>query len=252
MNPFQRRTLFILAGCFAVANAGGLAAEESSSRGITGTDDRSMVESTEWPWSAIGRLNHAGYRKRGHCTATLFGESFILTAAHCLFDPETGKALPLDGFRFVLALSRDSYATISRIKCTVVAPGYQPPAREKSSRTADDTAFAQLQEPVPDTTPLKPASTQLAPGTSLIHAGYGRDRPYMLSVHRDCRVVARSESSVLTTCDTHFGQSGGPLLVMEDGQFRIAAVMSGFREGLGSIASVFPDWYEPSHIPECR
>ena len=46
----------------------------------------------------VGRLNIAGSR---FCTATLIAPDVIVTAAHCLFHPQTGKRVPESELRFV-------------------------------------------------------------------------------------------------------------------------------------------------------
>ena len=38
-------------------------------------------------WEAVGRLN---FGREGFCTAALITSDVVLTAAHCLFDPQTG------------------------------------------------------------------------------------------------------------------------------------------------------------------
>src|SRR5262245_13573178 len=66
--------------------------------GIFGNDDRISVDSTVWPWSAIGLLQ----RKVGWaCTATLVTENAVLTAAHCLFNRRSSRQLAPAEVRFL-------------------------------------------------------------------------------------------------------------------------------------------------------
>src|SRR3546814_3163653 len=68
------------AGILSLAPAGGQAADLP---GIYGADDRAVLDSAEWPWVAIGRVNVAN---GGFCTGTLIAPRLVLTAAHCLYD----------------------------------------------------------------------------------------------------------------------------------------------------------------------
>jgi protease YdgD len=51
-------------------------------------DKRVPVQSRNYPWSSIGRLQIGD---DGHCTATLIDDDWILTNAHCIIDRATNK-----------------------------------------------------------------------------------------------------------------------------------------------------------------
>jgi protease YdgD len=51
-------------------------------------DARVPLRSNDYPWSAIGRLQIG---TKGHCTATLIDDDWILTNAHCAIDRATHK-----------------------------------------------------------------------------------------------------------------------------------------------------------------
>lgn len=55
--------------------------------GIFGIDNRYEVTETNYPYSAIGRIQIGN----SHCTGTLIGPCQILTAGHCLVSDATGR-----------------------------------------------------------------------------------------------------------------------------------------------------------------
>ena len=77
----------------------------------------------------------------------------------------------------------------------------------------------------------------LAPKTAIIHAGYSRDRGYLLSGDVTCSVLEERERTILTDCDTNRGASGGPVMVLGAGEkYRATAVMVGGFEGKTNVA----------------
>ena len=59
-----------------------------------------------------------------------------------------------------------------------------------------------------------------------VQAGYSRDRPHILTRHRNCDIVGFTSKDrvALHECDATFGDSGSPILLERDGDFYIVAV----------------------------
>jgi V8-like Glu-specific endopeptidase len=227
------------------------AAADRNLPGIIGDDDREMADSTVEPWRAIGRLNHAGYRTYGHCTATLVGPDLVVTAAHCLFDPITGKRLSLKDFRFALGLRRDQYLELGKVRCALPNPGFEFNPKSPKPDLGDDSAVIVLENPMKEKPLPLSDDDPLEPGALVSHAGYGRDRRHVLSVHRNCHVLKADDKAALTDCDTNLGQSGGPILVERDGKYLLGGIMSGVIPNKASGFSRISAWRQLLDNPVC-
>ena len=58
-------------------------------------------------------------------------------------------------------------------------------------------------------------------------AGYSRDRPHMLTRNSQCTIAGfrRDGYIAMHECDATFGDSGSPLLLEQDGRYRIVAML---------------------------
>lgn len=207
--------------------------------GIIGDDNRVMLDSGQWPWSAVGRVNRTW---GGYCTGTLVAPDVVLTAEHCLFDARTRRWIKPADLHFLAGYRRGGYLFHAKVE-RIVAPMTPPPpqgAIAPEGWPADDWALLVLNDaaavaPIP----VKAlADGELAGGDGgpprVMRAGYGQDRPYLLSLDGDCTVEAQSaEGRVLThTCDALPGDSGSPLLVRAgDGVFVIGVTSGVARTG---------------------
>ena len=85
-----------------------------------GRDDRRILDSSQYPWSAIGEVR---FRGGGACTATLVAPDIAITAAHCFF--QDGRVNP--AAEFLAGLSGDQHVARAN-----VIRHFVPPAIRKS------------------------------------------------------------------------------------------------------------------------
>ena len=219
-----------------VLGLGAVAAQDAppSLPGIIGPDDRQSIPSAEWPWSAIGRINRAGV---AHCTGTLIAPNQVLTTAHCLYDWQRRRWPPPSSLHFLAGYSRDAYLAHRRGSELVLAPGYRPTREPDLSAAADDLAILVLNAPI-DIRPLPLDGTDTA--GRVVQAGYSQDRAHILSIDEGCRVVGPTLGGrlLLHDCDATRGDSGSPLLVVDDRETRLVAVHVGVATADGQAFGV--------------
>ena len=188
------------------------------------------------PWTAIGRINIAGYRFTRHCTGFLVAPGLAVTAAHCLFHKRSGKPLVPSGLHFLPGWNRDGYKAHATGRCVRLMSGFRYNWVPTFEHMQTDVALVVLNKAVGLAPVPLAARTSLPAGTPLVHAGYSRDRQHVLTGDFTCSVVEEHKDVVLTDCDTNFGASGGPVFVRENGELQVAAVMSGSFKGKYTVA----------------
>ncbi len=187
-------------------------------RGVKGADDRVAVEAAQYPWSAMGRLNNG---LGGHCSGVLVGRKLLATAAHCLWNPRTRAVIPVSSLTFVAGYDRGQYLKAAKVARMHPAPGWTfggQPSR------IHDWALLELAEPLGDDVGWVALGAEPEPGQPVTAAGYGKDKAHVPTAHLGCRVLERRGPLLVNDCDAVQGDSGGPMLVWRDGQFRLGAL----------------------------
>lgn len=201
----------------AMAVAGVGHTQESGLRPLATADDSRG-------WGGVGRLDLG---RGSFCTAALVAEDRAVTAAHCLFDADTGERLPDDRIRF-LAGFRDGRAEAYRgVSRSVVPEGYRPDDPDDFRLIGHDLALIELDRPI-RTSHAVPFATAGEPGQGdeVGVVSYAHDRAERPSLQEMCHVLGRRGSVLVLSCEADFGSSGAPIFVIEDEQARIVSVVS--------------------------
>jgi len=235
----------------------------ATSRIIGGTEVTEPNQDANYPW--ITSLYFDGFFS---CGASLIAPQWVLTAAHCVVDDESGDTLAADDFSVrvndysLLSVTGDEYKQVTQI---YVAAGYDD--------ITLDSDIAILKLAVPATaTPINlietPAFNDLADGTTLTIMGWGntvvddtdgyparlREASVTLASYQNCADDYAATGQALTgnmfcaggngVTDSCQGDSGGPIVRFIEGEYQQVGIVSwGGTEDQGCAVEGYPGVY---------
>lgn len=165
-------------------------------------------------WEAVGRLTMAN---KAMCTGALIASNMVLTAAHCLYDPKTGRTINPKRIVFEAGLNHGRARAVRKVSKAVSHPGYRP-ARRGEPQAGVDIAVLRLETPINSATimPLTP-HTRPEKGDSLGVISYTHMQKNSPILQQPCQVMARKHDTLVTNCEVDFGASGAPVFAVQGG-----------------------------------
>lgn len=178
-------------------------------------------------WRGVGRVNVAGIKRRSMCTGTLIAPDLVLTAAHCLTHPRTGRPYAPGNVHFVAGWHKGESSGHSKAAALAIHPGWTGAKARRLEDLETDLALISLVTPLGDAAALPfGIDRPPLPGDPLTLISYRRDRAHALTRQGDCPYRSIVGQMLVLDCPVTYGASGSPIFFAEGDQQKVVAVLS--------------------------
>lgn len=185
---------------------------------------RALTAGTEAQiWRAVGRLDTGA----SFCSATLIRDNLVLTAAHCVFHPQTSRPFAAEDLTFLAGLRHGRAEAVRSVRRIMVLPDYRPEQGPDFEMIGRDIALLELAMPISMAaiSPISTAQTAWREDRVTV-VSYGRERAEYASIEEGCEILDRQGSVRSLSCQVVSGASGSPVLRVNQGRAEVVAVMS--------------------------
>lgn len=194
-------------------------------------------------WEAVGRLDIAG---KGFCTATLIAPDLVLTAAHCLFERDTGALIGPERLEFLAGWRNGRAEAYRDVRRALPHPLYVHDGTARTETSRWDIALIELAQPIRSTEVVPFAiAPAAAVGSQVGVVSYAHDRAEVPSLQDVCGTIGAEGGILVFSCDVDFGSSGAPVFQMGDAGAEIVSVVSAKAELEGQRVAVGMDLTQP-------
>jgi len=205
----------------ALVGSPAVAQEDAPLRRLLGADEAKA-------WQAVGRINMEG---AGFCTGALIAPDLVLTAAHCMYFKKTGRPIPADKIHFLAGWRKGWTAAHRKASRVVIHEDYDYGDANRLDRVSADLALIELENPIRASVvkPFEPHERP-SPGDDVMVVSYAQERAEAPALQERCEMLGRQSAVLVLSCDVNYGASGAPIFVMQDGEPKIASVVSAMAE----------------------